>query len=68
MWANLKKDFRRIFASYLRAAATTVGGVQAFDAWGARGWNGVAVGLLLALIAPTIRGLESIAKTVDPDA
>jgi len=68
MKSKLVLDLRRITASYLRAIATVVGGTQVFDAFGARGWSGAVTGLLVALIAPTLRAIETVAKTVDPDA
>lgn len=60
----IKKEGRRILASYLRAIASTVGGTQIFNAFGARGWSGVVTALVVSLIAPTIRALEAIAATL----
>lgn len=60
----IKKEGRRIAASYLRAIAATVGGTQLFNAFGARGWSGVATALVVALIAPTLRALEAIAASL----
>lgn len=57
--------WRSLVASYLRAVAATVGGVQAFDAFGGRGWNGVVTGLLLALISPSIKAVTQVADLLE---
>ena len=63
----IKKEGRRILASYLRAIAAVVGGTQIFNAFGARGWSGVLTALVVALIAPTIRALEAVASALSSD-
>lgn len=63
----LKKESRRILASYLRAIAAVVGGTQIFNAFDARGWSGVLTSLAVALIAPTIRAIEAVATALSSD-
>lgn len=63
----IKKEGRRIIASYLRAIAATVGGTQIFNTFGARGWSGVLTALGITLIAPTIRALEAVATALSSD-
>lgn len=64
---KLIADMRRIIASYLRAAVALVGSTQFLDAFGARGWNGLLVSLLISLIPATLRAVETLASDIDPD-
>lgn len=63
----LALDFRRVIASYVRAAAGLIGATQGLNAFDARGWAGVITSLGVALVPAGIQSLTILASAVDPD-
>ena len=65
---KLQANFKKLVASYLRAAVTIVGATQGFNLFDARGWPQVFQSLAVAAVPPLLLFLQSLADTLDDNA
>jgi len=58
-------NLKHLIASFIRAAVATVGATQGFNLWSARGWQGTAEALGVALVPPVLVFLGATADLID---
>lgn len=63
--SRLKKMFKKMCASWIRAVVTIVGSTQLFNAYDARGLNSLLVSLGISFIAPFLVFLTGAADLLE---